>query len=175
MIKFSKNTGGVYVQKMRAIPFAAKEYRWSIGIHIGGSPFGFTSPQTVRNPVLTAKHVTDIPAKFVADPFMIKEGSTWYMFFEVLNARTGHGDIGLATSNDGLSWTYVKVVLDEPFHLAYPHVFKWRSEFYMIPESRPANSIRLYKATDFPTHWSFVGTLLIGAYADSSIFRYDGK
>ena len=89
--------------------------------------------------------------------------------------QTNQGDIGLATSNDGLSWTYKQVVLDEPFHLSYPYVFKWKNDYYMLPESRQAKSVRLYKAVDFPTKWSFVGTLLNGSYGDPSIFRYAGR
>ncbi len=165
---------GMQVQKS-GIPFISKQNIWSIGIYTGETPFDFAPSQAVKNPVLTAEHVTDIRAKFVADPFMVKEGSMWYMFFEILNYKTNQGDIGLATSNDVLNWTYEKVVLDEPFHLSYPYVFKWCDEYYMIPETGRANAVRLYKATNFPTHWSFVKNLLIGNYVDTSIFQYDGK
>lgn len=166
---------GVYVGKLRGIPFVTKQDEWSIGIYIGESPFNFVSSENVSNPVLSANDVTDVPADFVADPFMIKENSTYYMFFEVMNTWTHQGDIGLAISNDGLKWVYKQIVLDEPFHLSYPYIFKWKNEYYMIPESYQANSIRLYKAIDFPTQWSFVGTLLYGNYVDPSIFRYDGR
>jgi len=149
--------------------------RWSIGIYIGEDPFDLVSPESVSNPVLTGNSVTDVQAKFVADPFMICENGTWYMFFEVMNANTHQGDIGLATSNDGLNWTYSHIVLDEPFHLSYPYTFKWGNEYYMIPESYQANSIRLYKAVNFPAQWSFVGTLLNGNMVDPSVFHYDSK
>jgi hypothetical protein len=45
----------------------------------------------------------------------------------------------------------------------------------MVPESSQANSVRLYKAINFPTQWSFTGTLLTGCYDDPSVFHYDGK
>jgi hypothetical protein len=166
---------GVYVGKSRGIPFIAKQEKWSIGIYVGESPFDFVSPENTTNPVLTAEDVTDVPADFVADPFMIKENSSWHMFFEVINSQTRQGDIGLAVSNDGLNWTYKQIVLDEPFHLSYPYVFKWKTKCYMIPESYQANSIRLYKAVDFPIQWSFVGTLIYGNYVDASIFHYDDR
>ena len=67
-------------------------------------------------------------------------------------------------------------MLDEPFHLSYPYVFKHNDEYYMIPETYRLNSIRLYKAIDFPAKWSYVKTLLSGKYfRDSSIFTKDGK
>lgn len=166
---------GIYVGNLGDIPFVKKRGEWSIGIYTGKSPFSLVSPENISNPVLTAADVTDAPVDFVADPFMVKENSTWYMFFEVMNAHTNQGDIGLAISNDGLNWVYKQIVLDEPFHLSYPYVFKWKNEYYLIPETHQANSIRLYKAVDFPVLWSFTGTLLYGNYVDSSIFHYDGR
>lgn len=142
---------------------------WSIGIYSGADPFSLTPVQAVVNPVLAAKNVSDVKAKFVADPFMIKEGSIWYMFFEVFNSDTRKGDIGLATSNHGVNWNYDRIVLSEPFHLSYPYVFKFENSFYMIPGT--GRSVRLYKAIDFPTNWKFVETLLEGHHADPSIFR----
>ena len=37
-------------------------------------------------------------------------------------------------------------------HDALPisYVFKWKNEYYMIPETYQASSVRLYKAIDFP-------------------------
>ncbi len=165
----------MYAERLKDTTFVEKQSKWSIGIYIGESPFNLVSPENINNPVLTAKDVTDAPADFVADPFMVKEESTWYMFFEVMNTYTNQGDIGLAISNDGLNWVYKQIVLDEPFHLSYPYVFKWKNKYYMIPESYQANSIRLYKAVDFPIHWSFVSLLLYGNYVDPSIFHYDGR
>lgn len=124
---------------------------------------------------MTAKDITDVAANFVADLFMIRDGSTWYMFFEVMNACTNQGDIGLATSPDGLNWTYKQIVLYEPFHLSYLYVFKYKHENYMIPESHHSNSILSYKALDFPIQWLFVGVLLEGQYTEPSIFYFNGK
>lgn len=167
--------GGIYIGTSRGIPFVMKKEEWSIGIYTGDTPFSFTPHNAIKNPVLTAKDVTDVEAESVSDPFMVKELSTWYMFFEILNMQTDHGDIGVATSRDGIKWEYGGVVLDEIFHLSYPYVFKWQNEYYMIPESYQSGSIRLYKSTDFPRKWEFVRTLLNGNYVDSSIFQYDGK
>ena len=36
------------------------------------------------------------------------------MFFEVLNDDTNNGEIGLATSLDGLHWNYEQIVLMKP-------------------------------------------------------------
>jgi len=157
------------------IPFIQNKTRLSIGIYEGDSPFQLFSHKNANNPVLTYKDVTDVKADFVADPFMVQEGGTWYMFFEVFNSKTHQGDIGFAQSKDGTHWSYQQIVLDELFHLSYPYVFKWENEYYMIPESYHADSIRLYQAKKFPYEWEFRKTLLKGRYIDSSIFHHDGK
>lgn len=151
--------------------FIKKIDRWAIGIYTGTSPYNFNLPENIKNPVLTAKDVTDIPAAFVADPFMIKENSRWYMFFEVMNQDSGKGEIGFAFSEDGMHWDYRQIVLREPFHLSYPYVFMWENNFYMIPESSSEKSIRLYKAARFPDKWEYEKDLLTGLdFVDSTVF-----
>jgi hypothetical protein len=116
-----------------------------------------------------------VPARFVADPFMLKVDGLWNMFFEVLNQLNNLGEIGLATSRDGLVWQYRQIVLREPFHLSYPYVFLWQNDYYMIPETLGANAVRLYRATRFPTEWVLVQDLIPSAQADPSIFRWEDR
>lgn len=148
---------------------------WSIGIYTGRSPLRLSSAAGISNPVLTARDVLDAPARFVADPFMILDKGTWYMFFEVMNSETGLGEIGLATSLNGLQWDYRQIVLRERFHLSYPYVFKWGRDFYMVPETLGAESVVLYKAIKFPACWARVAALIPGVCADPSLFRFDGR
>jgi hypothetical protein len=154
--------------------------KWSIGIYIGESPLHMVSPETLGNPVLTCQQVSDVIATYVADPFMLKEKEAWYMFFEVWNWQTKKGEIACATSDDGMKWTYQQIVLAESFHLSYPHVIEWMNDYYLIPESQHSGSIRLYKASEFPWRWSFVGTLLSqprseANFVDPSIVRHDDQ
>jgi hypothetical protein len=125
------------------------------------------------NPVLTAADITDMPARFVADPFLIRDRDTFYLFFETLGVD--RGVIGLATSADGLRWRYERVVLEEPFHLSYPNVFKWGDDYYLVPESVAVNGVRLYKATHFPDGWQFVKPIIADrALVDSTVLIHQG-
>jgi len=153
-----------------------RDYRWYISIYQGPTPFNLEPALGIDHPVLAATDVTDVPATFVADPFLLPVDDKWYMFFEVLNAQTDQGDIGYATSPDGLHhWTYQSIVLDEPFHLSYPYVFEWEGEYYMIPEAAETGTVHLYKATSFPTGWVEQASLFSSsATADPSIFYHDG-
>jgi hypothetical protein len=120
--------------------------------------------------------VIDAPANFVADPFMVRTPDAWHLFFEVMNWKTRKGEIGLASSSDGLDWRYRQIVLAEAFHLSYPYVFEWDGDFYMVPESCQAGGVRLYKAANFPDRWNFAGTLLEGPYlADASLVYFDRR
>lgn len=147
---------------------------WSIGIYEGFTPFDLAAVESIANPVLTGKDVSDKDATFVADPFMVFKNGNYFMFFEVLCRKTNQGDIGYAESRDGKHWEYRKVILDETFHLSYPNVFEWNGAFYLVPESFHDLSVRLYKAVSFPGEWEFLGKLLSGyRYVDPTIFRYN--
>jgi len=148
---------------------------WSIGLYSGDSPFRLAASPGIVNPILTRDSVTDVPAKFVADPFLVRSNGTWFMFFEVLNRQSGRGQIGLATSDNAEDWLYQEIVLAEPFHLSYPYVFEWNDEHYMIPESFFHGTVRLYRADDFPMRWSFVRSLLRASCADPSVFYFDNR
>ena len=166
---------GLAVGAKRGLPFVGTFRAWSIGIYTGPSPLVIRPGQALDNPVLTAGDVTDMDAVFVADPYLFREGDDWNMFFEVLEAGTGKGAIALATSADGKRWTYRQVVLDEPFHLSYPCVFKCGDSYYMVPESHQAGEVRLYRATEFPFRWEFAATLIEEPYLDPTVFEHDGS
>lgn len=155
---------------------SAQTQIWSIGIYTGSDPLTLAPAAGATNPVLTGAHVSDARAQFVADPFMLRRSGLWYMFFEVMDRDAGMGAIGLATSQDGLRWTYRQIVLREPFHLSYPHVFEWNGQVYLLPETYMARSVRLYRAVDFPTRWAYETTLIQGEeYCDPSLFSYEDE
>jgi hypothetical protein len=148
---------------------------WSIGIHGGESPLRLVPLPQAANPVLSRSDVSDVPAGFVADPFMVRHEGVWHMFFEVFNEAAGRGEIGLAQSLDALRWQYRRIVLREPFHLSYPCVFRWRGGHYMVPETLALGAVRLYRAVSFPTVWEPLGTLVVGRHADPTPFRWRGR
>jgi hypothetical protein len=148
---------------------------WSIGIYVGESPLQLSPAPGVDNPVLSRSQVWDVPASFVADPFMIRAHGSWHMFFEAKNIATKKGEIGHAVSSDGFGWTYQRIVLSEEFHLSYPYVFESEGEYYMMPETLQANHIRLYKAERFPGRWRHAANLIKGEFADPSIVFFEDR
>lgn len=148
---------------------------FSIGIYRGPCLCGLSNQDAEDKPVLTRREVTDMPADFVADPFMIRADGEWHMFFEAMDAIAFKGCVALASSPDAHQWRYRGVVLDEPFHLAYPQVFEWQGGYYMIPDS-PDQGVLLYRATGFPKRWERCAHLFTEpAFSDSSIFFAAGR
>ena len=141
----------------------------------------------VTNPVLTADDIDDVDdVAFVADPFVVRDGGTYHLFFEIKSRGSGwlgrrpgpQFDIGHATSADGLNWTYRGVVLpaSQAEH-TYPFVFRHEGEWLMTPS--PAGStpreFRVYEASSFPDEWTLVDRALTGhVRIDPTPFRYEG-
>lgn len=153
---------------------------WSIGLYEGPDPITLSPMDGIHNPILTAGDITDAPARFVADPFMVEHDGTYNLFFEFLNTQRKTGEIGHALSRDMKTWTYTGTVLSEKFHLSYPYVFRHEGEMYMIPECAKSKSIRLYRATNFPGKWEPVTTIIKGdkrqvPLLDPSVVHHNGK
>jgi hypothetical protein len=146
---------------------------WSIGLYAGPDPLHL-APSGIANPIMTRELVTDVPAAFVADPFLLPYRGEWHLFFEVLH-HGRMGEIGWASSPDTIDWNYRGIVLSEPFHLSYPHVFEHEGEVFMVPETLDAGAVRLYRADPFPTCWVQVADLIPGRLADPTLFRFDNR
>jgi hypothetical protein len=146
---------------------------WSIGF---GSSIGFPDKMKFNNDKiysLESLKKLNTKTQFLADPFFLKVKDTFYIFFEhkLLNTKA---EIGLLTSIDGINYTYRGTVLEETFHLSYPQVFCYKKEYYMVPESKGANAVLLYKAKKFPYDWNICDTLINNVkFTDPSIYLSD--
>jgi hypothetical protein len=147
-------------------------------------PFRPQPMKGVENPVLTARDVTDYGnADFVADPFLwASETDGWHLFFEVYNSkREPTAVIGHATSsNGGRTWESDEVVLRDDVHLAFPYLFEWEGEYYMVPDRwirGNAAPIYLYRTDELPDGWQRVSTILRPDrnLADCIVFRWNDR
>ena len=167
---------GFRLGRKRPYPFVRSFMQWSIGVYVGEDFSKLTPPPEAKNPVLQARDVKEFKAEFVADPFLMRKGELWHMFFEAMELKTQRASIGLAQSRDGFKWEYRQIVLSEPFHLSYPFVFEWEGQVYLIPETEMQRSVRLYRAREFPTRWEFVKNLLEGRpFHDPTPFFSGGR
>jgi hypothetical protein len=146
---------------------------WSIGY---GESIGYSEKiELGENAIYSIEQLKAIndSTVFLADPFFVKEKDSFYLFFEHKKNKS-NGDIGLLTSIDGKKYQYRGTVLTQKFHLSYPQVFKYRKDFYMVPESKQANAVLLYKAHRFPFDWRICDTLITNvALVDPAIYLSD--
>lgn len=114
--------------------------------------------------------------RFWADPHIIKEKDTYFIFIEELIFKENKGFISVIEMDDKGNYLEPVVILKKDYHLSFPFIFKEKEDFYMIPESSQNRSIDLYKCIDFPYKWECVKTILkdINA-ADTIIILKDHK
>lgn len=99
-----------------------------------------------------------------ADPFLVEEGERTYVFFEAYDRMKRKGVI--AYREIGVKKTdRVHIILEEPFHLSYPCVYREKENWYLIPESREAGQIVRYRARHFPDLWEQDRILIDGIEA----------
>jgi uncharacterized repeat protein (TIGR01451 family) len=116
-LTFTKSPGSPFLNGAEAyvIKVAPNDYRmyfanWGDNnIYVALSSDGMSwTPQP--NPVLTPTYQPgDWDRNFVADPVVIFDGATYFMYYEGGNFDPALYQIGLATSNDGFTWTRVQV------------------------------------------------------------------
>jgi hypothetical protein len=114
--------------------------------------------------------------RFWADPHVFFKDNTYFIFIEEYIYKKKKAHISLIEMTQSGKFSDPVKVLEEPFHLSYPHVFEYNNTLYMIPETRQAKSINLYECTGFPTDWKHRATLIDSVSAvDSTILFYKNK
>ena len=146
---------------------------WSVGFARLAHPFRFDFSETI--PTYDKFQINE-PTETIADPFLIRGGGDLYMFHEIVFRGAKHGKIGVAVfDSEKFRWVYLGVAIDEPFHLSYPYVFHVNGRYYMVPESKASQSVRLYTATEFPLKWQLVKTIIENRkLVDPSIVCFKG-
>lgn len=111
-----------------------------------------------------------------ADPFLYEWGGKHYLFFEKVGDSHPRGEIWFVELDEAGNAGEPERALARDYHLSYPHIFAWRGETYMLPETCSNASVEIYRAVDFPRRWELTATLLPNVRAcDSTIFERGGK
>jgi hypothetical protein len=115
------------------------------------------------------------PGHYYADPFLVESESRHWLFVEDWVQRNGRGCLTCMEVRDDGSVGEPAVILEKPYHLSYPHVFRHGADYFMIPETCDDCTVQLYRATRFPHQWTLEAVLSQGAgLADTTPLLYDG-
>ncbi|WP_198350867.1 glucosamine inositolphosphorylceramide transferase family protein [Flavisphingomonas formosensis] len=113
---------------------------------------------------------------FDADPFGIWQDDRLHLFVEHYDYRTRRGAIDHLALDGHYRVTRRTRVLEEPWHLSYPHVFAADGAIWMLPEAYRSGTLTLYRARAFPHDWEAVARLpLDGAAIDATPFFHEGR
>ena len=111
--------------------------------------------------------------RWFADPFVVKQNKFHYIFFEDYNKKNKKGSISCIQINKKNKTKYYKEIIKESFHLSFPFIFKYNKNYFMIPETRENQSIRLYKCIKFPNKWKFFKKIMTNiSCVDPIIFKW---
>lgn len=128
--------------------------------------------QEIFNLDLNSNVIKHFPKKntFIADPFLFKYESCYYVFFELWNYHKGV--IACSKLDENYNLTKIDICLDLNYHLSFPCIFKNNGKIYMIPETSSQHCIKLFECVEFPIKWEFKKNIINNIYApDVSFFR----
>lgn len=138
---------------------------WNVAIRKRADGLILTDQQSPFTPLPNS------PRTWEADPFLFEHDNTVYVFSEMFDYITRKGSIGYSQLKNG-HWSKWNVVIDEPFHMSYPNVFRMGQDIFMIPETSADNSLRLYRSVSFPDQWEFVKILAQDVkWVDTTLWR----
>jgi hypothetical protein len=122
------------------------------------------------------KKITPPNDRFWADPHVIYQNNTYYIFIEeyIYNEKKGH--ISVIKMNEKGEYQQPIPVLNKDHHLSYPFVFEHDGDYYMIPETAKNKTIELYKSSNFPFDWQWQMNLMENVTAvDTTLYFDNGK
>jgi len=144
---------------------------WSIAL-VQLENWHMTRELSLRKAVI----MPDDGQRYYADPFLFADAERRWLFCEELQYHTGKGIISCAQVEDGCVISAPRPVLERPYHLSYPFVFRQGGEIYMIPETGGNSTVELYRAQSFPFSWVLYSTLLENvALYDATLLQYRNR
>lgn len=160
------------------ISFSGAADNWSVGSTTAEVNGRFWSSDSINGTVATSTFM--IANKSIKDPFIYKEGSTYYAFYTVVSNSLAitDADIGYATSQDLKNWTDQGVLIN---HTSWwggstlpvwaPSVIKVGSTYYMFVTTLDGGSFKM----GYATASSLTGTYTFVDYvkdAGGSVINY---
>lgn len=157
----------------RAAQRLTQRERWFVAIRPrrAGVPPAFLSHD------LTGFTPLPVPAgHFHADPFLWRDGDQSYVFFEDHVYAEGRARIAYRRLDRGATVGPPTPALTCDYHLSYPFLFAWNGTTYMLPETRSAGAVQLFRAEAFPDRWVLDRTLIDGIDAvDPTLFEWQSR
>lgn len=113
--------------------------------------------------------------RFYADPFPFEWHGRTYIFVEDYSHIKRKAVISVLDVDNQDMPNVPQPVLEEPHHLSYPQVFYRNNAIWMLPEASAGGQLVLYRAEQFPDHWTPEMVLLEGKeISDATLLEHNG-
>jgi len=147
--------------------------QWILLYDLKEAGFSTSTPSTSLK---SYKRIVPPQDRYWADPFPVFQDGRYWIFLEEYLLPAAKGYISaFAMDRNGKYEEPIKV-LERPYHLSYPFIFRYQGGCYMIPETKQNGSVELYECVSFPDQWKLRRTLLNDVEAvDPTLFTYQGK
>ncbi|HEX5393412.1 MAG TPA: hypothetical protein VFW68_09030 [Rhodocyclaceae bacterium] len=114
--------------------------------------------------------------RFWADPFPIKWGERYLIYFEELPFATNRAHLSVIEVTPDGRCSESRMVLSRDYHLSYPFLFEAEGRLFMIPETGQNRCVELYSCTRIPDQWRLEKVLLRDAYyVDATVHHVGGR
>ncbi|MDE2364042.1 MAG: hypothetical protein KGM42_15295 [Hyphomicrobiales bacterium] len=122
------------------------------------------------------RRLADDRRRYYADPLPFEEEGRLFVFCEEYPYATQKGVISVFEIDAAGRPSAPRIVLERPYHLSYPFVFRYGGAIWMMPETSAARTLELYRAEAFPDRWTLDRVLMRDVdLADATIFEADGR
>ena len=113
---------------------------------------------------------------FWADPFVVSENGSYFVFVEEFIYRRNKAHIAVVEIGSNGELVRHQKIIEKPYHMSYPFIFREGGSWYMIPETSSNNTIEMYRCAEFPDTWEFDRIIMKDISAtDTTLFYHDGK
>ncbi|MFQ5444037.1 MAG: hypothetical protein ACE5EK_05405, partial [Nitrospinales bacterium] len=92
---------------------------------------------------------------FWADPHVVFKDDKYFIFIEEFEYQKNKGCISVIQMDKEGNFSPPEKIIEKPYHLSYPFIFEWNSNYYMVPETSENRTMDIYKCIDFPLGWEF--------------------
>jgi hypothetical protein len=172
MVRFVAKLGARRIRNQ--IAQTASFTQWTLAYQLNSSPRLILDGPDASHPEF--KHLIPPKDRFWADPFPVFRNGRYYIFCEEYPYHRRKGRISVMELDRNGRCSSPVTVLDRAYHLAYPFIFEWQGEYFMIPETESNKTIELYRCTSFPDQWELFTVLIDNISAvDTTLTEIGGR
>ena len=147
----------------------AAQYQW----HLMAAPSG-DDPRGEFD-ITRYEVILPPPDRLWADPFPVVHDGRTFVFIEEQRFDEPFGHVSVMEVLPDRTRSTPRAVVERPYHLSYPFVFRWADQWYLLPESLEGGRLELLRATAFPYEWETDRILLNEGVADATLALIDGQ